>query len=107
MCLGCVQLELILTAATLCVAIVGVISGLFGMNLQNTHEGSYTTFLLVRWPINLPSSAPVKLPFQEGFPSSEPSMVGQCNSAAKAVCCRLRGFDCSGLCSDETHQVVR
>ena len=42
------QLELVLTAATLCVAIVGVISGLFGMNLTNTHEGSYTAFILVR-----------------------------------------------------------
>jgi len=42
------QLELILTAATLCIAIIGVISGLFGMNLHNTHEDSYTTFVLVR-----------------------------------------------------------
>ena len=41
------QLELILTAATLCVAIIGVISGLFGMNLHNTHEDSYFTFVLV------------------------------------------------------------
>ena len=47
-CIGsCVQLELILTAATLCIAIVGVISGLFGMNLHNTHEDSYLTFVLV------------------------------------------------------------
>ena len=54
-----VQLELILTAATLCIAIVGVISGLFGMNLHNTHEDSYTTFVLVSsfpsaycsWPV--------------------------------------------------------
>ena len=53
-CLGCVQLELILTAATLCVAIVGVISGLFGMNLRNRHEDSYTTFLLVRRPFIRP-----------------------------------------------------
>ncbi len=44
------QLELVLTAATLCIAIVGVISGLFGMNLTNTHEGSYTAFILVRAP---------------------------------------------------------
>ena len=47
-CIGsCAQLELILTAATLCIAIVGVISGLFGMNLHNTHEDSYLTFVLV------------------------------------------------------------
>lgn len=44
----CLQLELILTAATLCIAIIGVISGLFGMNLHNTHEDSYITFVLVR-----------------------------------------------------------
>ena len=42
------QLELILTAATLCIAIIGVISGLFGMNLHTTHEDSYTTFVMVR-----------------------------------------------------------
>ncbi|CAK0788018.1 hypothetical protein CVIRNUC_011240 [Coccomyxa viridis] len=42
-----IRLELILTAATLCIAIVGVISGLFGMNLHNTHEDSYLTFVLV------------------------------------------------------------
>lgn len=54
MCLGCVQLELILTAATLCVAIVGVLSGLFGMNLRNTHEDSYNTFLMVRRPFICP-----------------------------------------------------
>ena len=47
---ACMQLELVLTAATLCIAIVGVISGLFGMNLTNTHEGSYTAFILVRAP---------------------------------------------------------
>ena len=47
-CIGSwAQLELILTAATLCIAIVGVISGLFGMNLHNTHEDSYLTFVLV------------------------------------------------------------
>lgn len=38
-----------MTAATLCIAIVGVISGLFGMNLHNTHEDSYQTFILVRY----------------------------------------------------------
>ena len=50
------QLELVLTAATLCVAIVGVISGLFGMNLTNTHEGSYTAFILVRAPPTVPDT---------------------------------------------------
>lgn len=45
----CLQLELILTAATLCIAIIGVISGLFGMNLHNTHEDSYFTFVMVQW----------------------------------------------------------
>lgn len=42
------QLELLLTAATLCVAVVGVISGIFGMNLHNTHEDDYNAFILVR-----------------------------------------------------------
>ena len=37
-----------LTSATLSVALVGVISGLFGMNLHNTYEDSYNTFVLVR-----------------------------------------------------------
>jgi hypothetical protein len=41
------QLELLLTALTLCVALVGVISGIFGMNLHNTHEDDYTAFILV------------------------------------------------------------
>ena len=49
----CAQLELILTAATLCIAIVGVISGLFGMNLHNTHEDSYFTFVMVNFPITV------------------------------------------------------
>ncbi|KAK9916763.1 hypothetical protein WJX75_006679 [Coccomyxa subellipsoidea] len=42
-----IRLELLLTAATLCVAIVGVISGIFGMNLHNTHEDDYHAFILV------------------------------------------------------------
>lgn len=41
------QLELLLTAFTLCVALVGVISGIFGMNLRNTNEDNYTAFILV------------------------------------------------------------
>ena len=44
---ACLQLELLLTAATLCIAIVGVVSGLFGMNLTNTHETSYSAFIIV------------------------------------------------------------
>ncbi len=62
--LGRLQLELILTAATLCVAIVGVISGLFGMNLHNTHEESYPTFVLVRLPLDPPSSALYTITFR-------------------------------------------
>ncbi len=46
--LSLLQLELLLTAATLCVAIVGVISGIFGMNLHNTHEDDYQAFVLAR-----------------------------------------------------------
>lgn len=42
------QLEVMLTSATLSVALIGVISGLFGMNLHNTYEDSYNTFVLVR-----------------------------------------------------------
>ena len=41
------QLEVMLTSATLSVALIGVISGLFGMNLHNTYEDSYNTFVLV------------------------------------------------------------
>lgn len=37
-----VQLELLITAATFCITIVGVISGIFGMNLNN----GYDTLLL-------------------------------------------------------------
>ncbi|BDA40371.1 magnesium transporter MRS2-B [Coccomyxa sp. Obi] len=42
-----IRLELLLTAATLCIALVGVISGIFGMNLRNTHEDKYNAFILV------------------------------------------------------------
>lgn len=41
------QIELVLTAATLAVAIVGSIAGIFGMNLNNNHEDSHSMFLLV------------------------------------------------------------
>jgi Mg2+ and Co2+ transporter CorA len=47
------QLEVMLTSATLSVALIGVVSGLFGMNLHNTHEDSYDTFVIVR-PLDLP-----------------------------------------------------
>ncbi len=47
------QLEVMLTSATLSVALIGVVSGLFGMNLHNTHEDSYDTFVIVRL-LNLP-----------------------------------------------------
>ena len=42
-----VQIELVLTAATLAVAIVGSIAGIFGMNLNNNHEDSHAMFLVV------------------------------------------------------------
>ena len=48
------QLEVMLTSATLSVALIGVVSGLFGMNLHNTHEDSYDTFVIVR-PLNSPN----------------------------------------------------
>lgn len=49
-----------LTSATLSVALIGVISGLFGMNLHNTYEDSYNTFVLVCRPL-LPASGNVVL----------------------------------------------
>lgn len=42
------QIELVLTAATFAVAIIGSIAGIFGMNLNNNHEDSHTLFLVVR-----------------------------------------------------------
>lgn len=42
------QIELVITAATLAVAVVGSIAGIFGMNLNNRHEDSYHMFLVVR-----------------------------------------------------------
>ena len=47
-CAAGLQLEVMLTSATLSVALIGVISGLFGMNLHNTHEDSYDLFVIVR-----------------------------------------------------------
>ena len=41
------QIELVLTAATFSVAIIGSIAGIFGMNLNNKQEDSYTMFLVV------------------------------------------------------------
>ena len=43
----CLQIELVLTAATFAVAIIGSIAGIFGMNLNNGHEDSHTLFLVV------------------------------------------------------------
>ena len=48
------QLEVMLTSATLSVALIGVISGLFGMNLHNTYEDSYDMFVIVRPQCCLP-----------------------------------------------------
>lgn len=43
-----IQLELLLTAGMLAMALVTAIAGLFGMNLFNKEEGSYVVFLVVR-----------------------------------------------------------
>ena len=43
-----IQLELLLTAGMLAMALVTAIAGLFGMNLYNAQEGSYSVFLIVR-----------------------------------------------------------
>ena len=40
-----IRLELMLTAATFCVALVGAVSGIFGMNLHNRAEDSYGAFV--------------------------------------------------------------
>lgn len=42
-----IQLELLLTAGMLAMALVTAIAGLFGMNLFNKEEGSYVVFLVV------------------------------------------------------------
>jgi len=42
-----IRIELVITAATLAVAVVGSIAGIFGMNLNNRHEDSYNMFLVV------------------------------------------------------------
>lgn len=44
---ACLQIELVLTAATFSVAIIGSIAGIFGMNLNNQREDSYAIFLVV------------------------------------------------------------
>ena len=42
-----IQLELVLTTATFSIALIGVVSGIFGMNIRNREEDSHTTFVLV------------------------------------------------------------
>lgn len=42
-----IRIELVLTAATFAVAIIGSIAGIFGMNLNNGHEDSHALFLVV------------------------------------------------------------
>lgn len=42
-----IQLELVLTAAMFALALVTVIAGIFGMNLNNSHEDSYSAFVTV------------------------------------------------------------
>ena len=41
------QIDLLLTAATFCASIISVVTGIFGMNLNNTHEDSYPAFIAV------------------------------------------------------------
>jgi len=45
-----IQLELLLTAGMFAMALMTLIAGLFGMNLNNTHEESYSAFIIVRPP---------------------------------------------------------
>ena len=45
-----IQLELLLTAGMLAMALVTAIAGLFGMNLYSRQEGSYSVFLIVSPP---------------------------------------------------------
>lgn len=42
-----IQLELLLTAAMFAMALITVVAGLFGMNLNNKQQGSYSAFLMV------------------------------------------------------------
>lgn len=42
-----IQLELILTTATFSIALIGVVSGIFGMNIRNDMENSNASFLWV------------------------------------------------------------
>jgi magnesium transporter len=42
-----IQLELLLTAGMFAMAIVTLVAGLFGMNLNNQHEDSYSAFVIV------------------------------------------------------------
>ena len=42
-----IQLELVLTTATFSIALIGVVSGIFGMNIRNREEDSHTIFVLV------------------------------------------------------------
>lgn len=54
-----IQLELVLTAAMFALALVTVIAGIFGMNLNNTHENSYSAFVTVRPRHTCMHTAPV------------------------------------------------
>jgi magnesium transporter len=51
-----IQLELVLTAAMFALALVTVIAGIFGMNLNNSHEDSYSAFVTVSSTIRNMSS---------------------------------------------------
>ena len=83
---ACLQLELLLTAATLSVAIVGVVSGLFGMNLTNHHENSYGAFIIVSLPI--PTSFVVMGYLLTPWSSGYPRLI----SNAAQVSCSASGF---------------
>ncbi|KAK9832888.1 hypothetical protein WJX74_000837 [Apatococcus lobatus] len=40
-----IRIDLLLTAATFCASIISVVTGIFGMNLNNSHEDSYPAFI--------------------------------------------------------------
>ena len=77
------QLEVMLTSATLSVALIGVISGLFGMNLHNTHEDSYDLFVIVRPWLSQPL-----LDFLQSL-----TLMSKCGVHTSPACCFLMPGD--------------
>lgn len=75
--MSCMQIDLLLTAATFCASIISVVTGIFGMNLNNTHEDSYPAFITV--------SPAILHPLWESFPCLlESSKVDYFHNAANA-----------------------